>query len=216
MTARVKLITDGTCDLPREWTNRWDIAVLYPFVNFGEESFLDDGLTLTRPEFYRRLEAGKGLPKTSAFATGTAHDAIERQLKNAEHVVAIMLASQFSSIYNTVRLAAEEFGPSKITVVDSGQVSMGLGWMIVAAAEAAERGAGPEEVIAAAMSTRERVKLYAVIDTLEYLRRGGRVSSLVASMGTLLQIKPIIEVKNGEVITVSRVRSMTKGVQALI
>src|SRR5258708_5639944 len=141
---------------------------------------------------------------------------MRRQLAKAGHVVDFALASQFSSIYNTMRLAAEDVDPQRITVVDSGQVSMGLGWMVVAAAEAAERGAGPEEVIAAALSARERVKLYAAIDTLEYLRRGGRVSSLVASMGTLLQIKPIIEVKNGEVITVSRVRSMTKGVQALI
>jgi DegV family protein with EDD domain len=216
MTANVKLITDGTCDLPKAWTDRWGIKVLYPFVNFDAESFVDDGIQLTKAEFYRRLEAGKGLPKTSAFSAGTAQEAIVEQLKSAEHVVAITLASQFSSIYNTVRLAAEEFGPSKVTVVDSGQVSLGLGWMVVAAAEAAERGAGSQEIVAAALSTRDRVKLYAAIDTLEYLRRGGRVSSLVASFGTLLQIKPIIEVKDGQVVTATRVRSMSKGIQALI
>src|SRR5450432_1110697 len=213
---RVKLIVDSTCDLPPEWVTRWDIVVLPCFVNFGEESFLDDGIALRRAEFYRRLIAGKGLPTTAAFSPGLAHEAMARQLANAEHVVAFALASHLSSIYNTLRLAAEDFGPEKVTVVDSGQVSMGLGWMLVAAAEAADRGAGPQDVIAAALSARDRVKLYAAIDTLEYLRRGGRVSSLVAGIGTLLQIKPLIEVKHGEVVTAQRVRTMSKAAQAII
>src|SRR5258708_1447017 len=216
MTAHVKLIVDSTCDLPPEWIARWDIIVLPCFVNFGDESFVDDGVALPRAEFYRRLIAGKGLPTTASFSPGVAKQAMERQLANAEHVVAFGVASQFSSIYNTMRLAAEEFGPDKVTVVDTGQISMGLGWMMVAAAEAAERGAGPQDVIAAAFSVRDRLKLYAAIDTLEYLRRGGRVSTLVASLGTFLQIKPLIEVKNGEVITMQRVRTMSKATQAIV
>ncbi len=181
----VKLLVDSTTDLPAEWLAKWDIPVLAAYVNFGDESFPDDGVALPRPEFYRRLEMGKGLPTTSAPAPGMAQKLMRQQLEKAEHVVAFALASQFSSIYNTMRLAAE-------------------------------RGAGPEEVIAVAMDTRKRLKLYTAIDTLEYLRRGGRVNTFVASVGTLLQIKPIIDVTNGMVSTVQRVRTMSKAVQSLI
>ena len=216
MTTRVKLITDSTCDLPREWIERWDIAMLYPYVNFDEESFVDDGVALPTGEFYRRLAADKRLPKTSAFGVGAAQEAFSRQLAKAEHVVAITVASRFSSIYNTVRLAAQEFGESKVTVIDSGMVTMAAGWIVAAAAEAAQDGCGVTEVVTAANDTRERVKLYAVIDNLDYLRRSGRVSSFVASIGTILQIKPIIEVTGGQVNSIQRVRTMNKAVQSLV
>jgi DegV family protein with EDD domain len=214
--AKVKLVVDGTCDLPADWLAKWDIAVLYPFVNFDDESFLDDGIALPKAEFYRRLSAGKGLPKTSAFSPGLAQKAIQQQLAKAEHVVVFSLASAFSSIYNTLRLAAENVDTHRVTVVDTGTVSMAYGWMVVAAAEAMQKGAGKDEVIAAARSTGSRAKLYAAVDTLEFLRRGGRVNTLVASIGTMLQIKPLIEVKNGVVSTVSRVRTMNKAVQGLV
>jgi len=216
MAQRVKLIVDSTTDLPLEWLAHWDIPVLAVYVNFGEESFLDDGIALPKAEFYRRLAASRSLPTTSAPAPGVAQQLMRRQLDNAEHVVFFTVASRFSSLYNTVRLAAQDVDPKRITVVDSGQASMGLGWMVVAAAEAAERGAGPDEVLAAARSACERLKLWAAIDTLEYLRRGGRVNTLVASLGTLLQIKPIINVKDGEVGVVQRVRTMNKAIQTLI
>jgi DegV family protein with EDD domain len=141
---------------------------------------------------------------------------MRQQLDKAEHVVFFAVASAFSSLYNTVRLAAQQVDPERITVVDTGTTSMGLGWMVAAAAEAAQRGAGVEEVLAAARDTRQRLKLWAAIDTLEYLRRGGRVNALLASVGTLLQIKPIIDVKDGKVGIVQRVRTMNKAIQTLI
>jgi DegV family protein with EDD domain len=216
MAATVKLMVDSTTDLPPEWLAKWDIPVLTAYVNFGEESFPDDGISLTRAEFYRRLATARVLPKTSAPSPGMAQQLLRRQLEKAEHVVAFIVASQFSSLYNTVRLAAQDVDPNRITVVDSGQASMGLGWMVVAAAEAAERGASLSEVLAAAQSTRERIRLYFTISTLEYLRRGGRVNALVASIGTLLQIKPIIELKEGVVTTIQRARTMSRATQAIV
>src|SRR5262245_542479 len=216
MAERVKLIVDSTADLPPEWLAHWDIPVLAVYVNFGEESFLDDGIALPRAEFYRRLAASRALPTTSAPPPGVAQQLMQKQLEKAEHVVFFTVASTLSGLYNTVRLAAQDVDPKRISVVDGEQASMGLGWMVAAAAEAAQRGASVEEVIAAARSARERVKLCAAIDTLEYLRRGGRLNSLIASVGTLLQIKPIIDVKDGKVGMVQRVRTMTKAVQTLI
>jgi DegV family protein with EDD domain len=214
MTAKVKFVVDSITDLPAEWLARWDIPVFGCYVNFGEESFVD--IELPKPEFYRRLAAASSLPRTSAGAPGVAKALIAKQLENAEHVVAFAVASQLSSIYNTIRLAAEEFGPDRVTVIDSGQASMGEGWQVVAAAEAAERGADLKEILEVIRNTRERVKLYAAIDTLEYLKRGGRVNAMFAGLGTLLQIKPIIEVKDGVVTSAQRVRTMSKAELALI
>jgi DegV family protein with EDD domain len=216
VAVRVKLIVDSTNDLPVEWLARWDVAVLTAFVNFGEESFLDDGIALPKAEFYRRLTTSRVLPSTAAPAPGMAKQRIRQQLEKAEHVVAFTVASQFSSIYNIVRLAAQEVDPERVTVYDSGTVSMGLGWIVAAAAQVAEQGGGVDDVLAAAKSARERTRLYAAIDTLEYLRRGGRVNTLVASLGTLLQIKPIIDVRDGAVTTAQRARTMSRARQVLL
>jgi DegV family protein with EDD domain len=145
-----------------------------------------------------------------------AQQLLQQQLDKAEHVVAFGVASRLSSLYNTIRLAAQDVDPKRITVIDSGQASMGLGWMVVAAAEAAERGANLDEVLAAVQSTRERVREFFTISTLEYLKRGGRVNTLFASVGTLLQIKPIIELHEGVVSTIQRARTMGKATQAII
>src|SRR5690242_5427828 len=104
----VKLLIDSTTDLPAEWLAKWDIPVLAAFVNFGDESFPDDGKSLSKPEFYRRLAHGKGLPTTAAPSAGVTQQLMRQQLDKAEHLVAFAVASQFSSIYNTMRLAAQE------------------------------------------------------------------------------------------------------------
>ncbi len=216
MAVSVKLIVDSTTDLPAEWLARWDIPVLPAYVNFGEESFVDDGVSLSKDEFYRRLASAPELPKTSAPPPGVAASLMRQQLAKAEHVVFFTVASQFSSIYNTVRFVAQEVDPKRITVIDTGAVTMSLGWMVAAAAEAAEQGARLEEILAVVQSVRQRVHLWAAINTLEYLRRSGRVNYFIASIGTLLQIKPIIDVKEGVVYTAQRVRTMQKATQALI
>lgn len=212
----IKFIVDSTTDLPSEWLKKWDIPVVTAYVNFEDESFPDDGIALPHAEFYRRLTTAKTLPRTSAMPPGLAQDAIEKQLQNAEHVVVFSLASQFSSIYNTFQLAARNVDPQRVTVVDSGTLSMSIGWQVEAAVKAAEGGATLEEVLAAARHVRERQKLWVVIDTLEYLRRSGRVNYMIASIGSLLQIKPIIDVRDGKVITSQRVRTMSRAIQTMI
>ncbi|MCC7446467.1 MAG: DegV family protein [Anaerolineae bacterium] len=212
----VKLIVDSTSDLPSEWLAQWDIPVLTAFVNFGEESIPDDRIALPPAAFYKRLAASKTLPGTAAPSPGLAKTLIERQLAKADHVIVFTVSSKLSSMYNVARVAAEEVDPKRVTVVDSQQVSVGLGWMVAAAAEAAEQGASPDAIIAAAMDTRERVEVLFVIDTLEYLRRGGRVNSVVASIGTLLQIKPILTIKDGLVVVLQRARTMRKAEEILV
>jgi DegV family protein with EDD domain len=215
-TQKVKIAVDSPSDLPPAWREKWKIAMIPCFVNFGTEGFPDDGVSLTRAEFYRRLAEAKTLPTTSAPPSETAEEILRGHLADTEQVIVFTVAQQFSSLYNSIRLAAGRVDPERVTVVDSGSVSMGYGWQALAAAEVAARGGSKEEVLAAAQSTRERISFYAAIDTLEYLRRGGRVSSMVASIGALLQIKPILQVHEGKAETANRVRTMGKGLQALV
>lgn len=211
----VKLVMDSTSDIPAEWCQKYDIAIVPAFINWGADSFPDDGRSITRAEFYRRMATDRDLPRTSAMPPGVAIDVIRKQLAYAEHVVVFSLAHQFSGIYNTLVLAAREVDPDRVTVVDTGSVTMSMGWQIVAAAEVAAAGGSKDEVIAASKQVRSRCKLIAVIDTLDNLRRSGRVSSITAGVGTLLQIKPIIEVVDGVVNTVQRVRTSSKAIDTL-
>lgn len=215
MKQLVRVAADSTADLPAEWRAKWDIANLPCYVVFGTESFLDDG-SLTPEQFYKRLHDSKELPGTSSAPAALAEEILRKHLEDAEQVVVYTVAQQLSSVYNSIRLAAQNVDPERVTVIDSGTLSMALGWQALAAAEVAAQGGSKAEVIAAGNSARDRGHLYAAIDTLEYLRRGGRVSAVMAGLGTILQIKPIIEVREGQVMTASRVRTMGKGIQALI
>lgn len=213
---RVGIVADSTSDLPQAWLDKWGVIVVPAFINWGTESYADDGVQITKPEFYRRLATSPDTPRTSAMPPGLALDAIRKQLANHEQVVVFSLASQFSSIYNTFVLAAQQIDPDRVTVYDSGSVSLGLGWQLAAGAEVAATGGSVQDILQAARETRQRVKLFAMIDTLEFLRRGGRVSNVVAGIGTLLQIKPIIDVYEGNVTTVQRQRTSSRALQALI
>jgi DegV family protein with EDD domain len=216
MHQKVKIVIDSGQDMPPAWQAKWDIAMIPAFVNFGTESFPDDGVSLPKDEFYRRLAEAKVLPSTAAPPAAIAEDIIAGHLREAEHLLIFTVAHQFSSLYNSIRLAAQRVDAARTTVIDTGSVSMGAGWAALAAAELAAQGGDSAACEAIARSTLARGTFYAVIDTLEYLRRGGRVSGLIAGLGTILQIKPIISVKNGTVETASRVRTMGKGIQTLI
>ncbi len=213
---RVKIIVDSPSDIPPEWRAKWDIAVIPAFITFGMESYPDDDSALPKAAFYKRLAESKTLPGTAAPPADLAEAIIRAQLAGAEQVIVFTVAHQFSSLYNSIRLAGQRVDAERVTVIDSGSVSMGEGWQALAAAEVAARGGSKEEAIAAANSARDRISLLAVLDTLENLRRGGRISSLVASLGAILQIKPIFEVRDGSVEAIARVRTLGKGMQYLI
>jgi DegV family protein with EDD domain len=216
MAIPIRLVVDSTSDLPPAWLARWNIPIVPAYVNFDKESYPDDGVSLSREDFYHRITSAYKFPTTSAPSPGKAQEVIRAALADSEHVVVFTVASQYSSIYNTVRLAAGQVDPNRVTVIDSGSMSMGLGWQVVAAAEAVERGASLAEMLLAADSVRVRSEIWAAVGTLDHLRRSGRVNALVAGIGTLLQIKPIITLNKGTAATLQRVRTMTRAIQAII
>jgi DegV family protein with EDD domain len=214
--SHILVMTDSTCDLPAEWVRRFDIRVVPTYVHFGLESLADDGIHLTRPDFYRRLSSSSVLPTTSAPPPGEVLEAMQRALEDADHVIAIIAPLKLSGIYNTFHVAAEQTAPERVTLIDSGTVSMGMGWQVVMAAEMAQEGASPADIKAAVLAVQPRTDVWAALDTLEYVRRGGRVGWAAAMVGEFLQIKPIIRLHNGEITSVTRVRTSQRAFQTLV
>ena len=202
----IRIVTDSNCDLPPELVARYNILVV-PSLLILDGQPLRDGVDISRAEFYLRLPQLKPTPTTAAPAAGDFEAAF--RACGRDPLVCLTVAAAFSGIYNAARLGAEPFG-AQVTLVDSGQISMALGWQVLAAAEAAQAGASLAEVLARVQAVQQRVRLYAALDTLEYLRRGGRASLMEALMGGLLQVKPILEVKDSRPITLAKVRTRAR------
>ncbi len=211
--SKIRIVTDSTADIPPDLAAEYDITVVPAVVVLGSEQYLD-GEGLSRAEFYRRLPAMQPLPTTAAPSVGVFAEAYRAALATADTVVGVFLASTLSSIYQNARLAAQDFG-ERVHVVDSGQLTMGLGFQVLAAARVAREGGSVSDVLEAVQSIQQRVRLVAMLDTLEFLRRSGRVSWAKARLGSLLQLKPFLEVRHGEVISLPAVRTRRKGLARL-
>ena len=197
---KVQIIVDSTVDMPEH--SRSACRVVPLTVHFGEESFID-GVTLNKQDFYRRLAEGGALPTTSQATPAAFQSVFDEVTRAGDSAVVITLASQFSGTYQSACIAAEEY--ENIYVVDSRTAAIGSGIL----AEYALRCAALLE------KKREDVRLFALLDTLEYLKRGGRISKTVAFAGGLLNIKPLITVEDGEVLVVGKARGAKQGMALL-
>ncbi len=209
--SRIRILTDSIADVPAEIVQRFDISVVPVYVQIEGRSLLD-GVELTRDELYGKLPALTTIPTTAA---PPAHDFVQafcRLVGKADEVIAILVSATLSS---TARLGSEEVAELRTHLVDSGQLSMGEGWQVIVAAEAAAAGKKASEILDLIHSVQSRIRLVAVLDTLEYLRRSGRVAWARASAARLLNIKPIIEFKRGEAILVGQARSRSKAIERL-
>jgi DegV family protein with EDD domain len=206
------LVTDSNCDLPPALIERYNIRVVASLLNLGGQSYRD-GVDMSRAEFYARLPTLRPLPTTAAPASGV-FEALYRECGDAD-ILSIHIASSLSGFYNAARLGAEASG-ARVTLIDSGQLSMGFGWQVLAAAEAIAAGKTLAEVVAEVQAIQQRIKVFAVLDTLENLRHSGRANAVVTMVGTLLHIKPMIELTGGQVKLVARQRTRGKAVDTLI
>jgi DegV family protein with EDD domain len=201
---KIGIVTDSTSDLPNHLTEQYGIEVI-PTILILDGKEYADGLGISRDEFYKRLPSLQIPPTTAAPSIGefsTRYDSLFT--RGCDHIIAIHAPGQLTAIINSARQAAQDY-PGKITIVDSLFLSMGLGFQVLAAAEAAENGL--QAALNAIESTRSRLKLYAALDTLENLKRSGRVNGAVAALGGLLSIKPMIELTGGDVKAVGAVRT---------
>lgn len=211
----VKVITDSTSDLPDDVAEQLGISVVPLNVIFGAEQF-KDGVELTADQFYDRLVNGPVHPTTSAPSIGQFVETFESVGKNADGIVSIHISSKLSATYNTAVQAAEQANlDCPVEVIDSFQASLGIGMTTIAAAKSANGGADFETVAQVARAAKDRSQCIALFDTLEYLQRGGRIGKARAFLGSILRVKPMIIIKDGEVEPLGRARTYAKGVAHL-
>jgi DegV family protein with EDD domain len=215
MDTRVRVVTDSTADIPAEMAARLGITIIPSYVVFGSETYRD-GVELTRQQFYQKLAETSVIPKTAAPAPAIYEEAYRKLAEETDQIISIHLASRLSALHNSASVAARGVKGARIAVIDSEQVTMGYGWMAVAAAEAARRGEILEQIVALVEGMKRRSWVLAVLDTLEYVHRGGRVGWVQAMIGTLLRIKPIIEIRLGEVGLVERARTLERSLGRLL
>ena len=205
----VRIVTDSASDLSHDEATRLDIDVVPLSIRFGNDVFLDRE-ELSIDDFYRRMAESDDLPQTAAPAPGAFQEVFNRRLaEGADAIVCICLSSGVSATMESAELAARE-ADGEVRVVDSRSVTAGLGVMVVAAAEAAAAGAGTLEIISMVESMRERTHVYGAIDTLENLKKGGRIGNAQALLGSLLSIKPLIDISSGVVEEAGRQRTRKK------
>ena len=211
----VSIVTDSTCDISRENVERFDISVVPAYVLFGEESYRQ-GIDINPTQFYARLQSSPQLPSTSQPTPGDFTERFEALVAAGHQVVCITVARQLSGTYNSALQAASQFEDGAVTVVDAGTASVGHMLQVIAAAEdAATPDATAESVAEAARVRAGNGYGYAMVDTLEYLQKGGRIGKAQAFMGSLLKVKPILRVADGEVLPVDRPRNLRRGLQRL-
>ncbi len=203
----VKIVVDSTADLPPDVTADLDITVIPCLIRFGDQTFRE-GVDMSRAEFFARLQTDPHFPGTAAPAPGVFEETYRRLAAETDAVVSIHLSPQYSGIFNAARLGAEAVADSlRVVLVDAGQISLGMGLITMVVAEAARDGASLQEILDLLDDLKPRTHLFATLNTLDNLRRGGRVSGLVARVGNLLHIKPILHVHQGQILLHDRVRS---------
>jgi DegV family protein with EDD domain len=208
------IVTDSTCDIPADLVTNLDIHVV-PNIIVMQGKSVEDGVGISRREFYEKLPEMDPLPTTSTASSGTyqaLYDQIFKQ--DIDQIISIHASSRLSGIYNAASVAANTFS-DRVIVVDSQNISLWLGFQVLEAAQAALEGKTPESILVSIANVRQRVRLVAMLDTLEYVRRSGRVSWARARVGSLLRIKPFIEIVKGEAKRVGDARTRRKGIARL-
>jgi DegV family protein with EDD domain len=210
----IAIVTDSTCDIPPELVTKYKIQVV-PNIIVIEGKSIEDGQGISRQEFYERLPDMDPLPTTSTASSGKYQELYEKIFSRSyDQIISIHAASSLSGIFNAASIAARDFG-GHVHVVDSQQISLGIGFQVLTTAEAALQGNTLQSILAQLADVQSRIRVVAMLDTLEYVRRSGRVSWARAKVGSLLRIKPFIEVVKGEVRRVGDVRTRPRGIARL-
>ena len=194
----VKIISDSTCDLSKELIEKYDIEILPLHIMLGEEEY-EDGKSITPDEIYKWSDEHKTTPKTSAAGITQVVDAYRPYLEQGREIVSFSISSEMSTTNNVMRMAALELeAEEKVFVIDSANLSTGIGLLVIGAAIMAQEGKNGAQIVARMEELKPLVKASFVVDTLTYLYRGGRCSGLAAMAGGMLKLHPKIVVENGK------------------
>lgn len=208
----IKLISDSTSDLSRELLEKYDISILPLHIRLGEKEY-EDSVNITPDEIYQWSDENKATPKTAAPSLTEAVEVFRPFVEAGDEIIAFSISSQMSASNNVMRLAAEELeAEDKIHVIDSENLSTGIGLLIVEAAEMIREGKNVDEIVKTLEELKPRVRASFVVDTLTYLHRGGRCNAVAALAGGVLQLHPRIEVEGGKMDAGKKYRGKMKSV----
>ena len=217
MARKIAIVTDSTADLTPEMVEELGVTIVPLQVIFGNEAYRE-GVEITTEEFYERLVKSRPLPTTSAPSVGDFQEVYERLLEEVDSIVSIHIGAKLSpGTVQAAQTARQSLAkPERVELVDSQATSMAMSFAIMEAVEASRAGAKLAEVKAAAESAVQRTNVRFMLDTLEYLRRGGRIGRARAYLGALLSVKPILTLREGEVYPEERVRTRARGLERII
>lgn len=208
----IRILADSVSDIPLSYREKYQIEILPLMVNFETESF-KDGVDLQPDEFFVKLKQANKLPTTSQVNPGTFIETFERIVKEGDEAVVILMSSEMSGTYNAAVSAVDYLGTDRISIVDSRAISFGYGMLVIEAARMVEKGIPRLEIAnEIAVQATQMVNLF-VVDTLEYLQKGGRLSAGEAFIGNLLSIKPILTIEDGKLKSLDKVRGRKKAVK---
>lgn len=212
---KVAIVTDSTCGLPAELIEEYGLHVI-PQVLIWDGVTMLDGVDITVEEFYRRLAASESMPTTSQATAGQFAEFFSKVAESAESIVAIVISDELSGTLNSATVAKDMLEDIPIELVDSRSAAMGLGFVVLAAARAAQQGLSAAEVAAVARTTIPKIRVMFVVDTLEFLHRGGRIGGAKRLIGSMLSVKPILHLADGRIEPLESVRTKKKAVARLL
>lgn len=211
----ISIITDSTADIPKELLNKYKIIEMPLTVHFGEEEF-KDRIDITEEQFYEKLVSSKELPSTSQVNPVAFEEVYKQELQKGNDIISIHISSELSGTYQSAVIARDSIGSEKISLVDSRSATLALGMVVLKAAELAEKGLTREKTVEQVEEYKNSVKILIMVDTLEYLKKGGRLSGTQAMIGGILNIKPILTIDNGKVVVVEKGRGVKKASKRIV
>ena len=213
----VRIVTDSSCDLPQAMADALGIRIVPLSVRFGDTEYIDR-TTITATEFWSKCAASATLPETAAPSPGSFEETYRSlAAEGATAIVVVALSSDLSATMQSAELAARAVAPGiDVRIVDSRNASMGLGLTVLACAELAKTGASADEVVARAQSVIPRTRVFAALDTLDNLQKGGRIGGAKAMLATVMSIKPLISITNGLVEEAGKQRTRSKALAHLV
>ena len=211
----IKIVTDSSAYLPADLVQQHDIHVIHQKVLFGEQTYREE-VELSHQEFYRMLAEAETLPTTSQPSAGEFLDLYSELGKDGHEILSIHISSKLSGTISSAQSAKEMLPDAKITIIDSASTAMGLGLMVLTAARAAAEGKTTAEIVATVEKMIPAMNVVFVVDTLEYLQKGGRIGGAAALVGTLLKVKPILCLKDGRIEPLDKVRSKRRALARLL
>ena len=213
--SKIAIVTDSTAYIPEDLRQKYDIRVIPLTINWGGKSYLDN-VDISPEEFYSKLEKEKEIPTTSQPSAGAFKELFESLADDHDAILAVLLSSDLSGTVASAQAAAEMLDTIPIRVVDSRLTTMALGLLVIFAAQKLESGASPDEVAASIAPVIQGMRVYFVVDTLEFLHRGGRIGGAQRLIGSMLAMKPVLQLQDGKIDSLASVRTKKKAIQSML